>query len=244
MAGPNAGGNVFGGQLLAQLTMAAATTLGDRPLGSLQGVFARAARTDRPLLIDVEPIHTGRSAASVRLTLHQDGPVCAEATALALTPQATEPAHAATGPAGPRGEPIDSALADVEVRIEEGDLGPAAGEPDPAIWLRTRAAEAGPHEAKAMLAYASEPWFVAAALRRHDGWSQDQAFDRYAPAVVSHSLWFHEHDDLGGWWRFGLTTPHVAGGRVFGRADVHAADGRLLASVSQENLLRPLPQSR
>lgn len=239
--GPGVGGNVFGGQLLAQLVVAAHAALDGRTLTSLQSVFARGVRDDAPILIDVEPIAGGRSAGSARLVLHQGGPPCGEAIALALEPQAIEPTHTTQPASGAPGgaTPIESALRDVEVRIEEGDLGEGAGRPDPVLWLRAEAAEAGPTEAKAMLAYASEPWFVAAALRRHDGWSQAQAFDRYTPAVVSHSLWFHEHAALAGWWRFGLTTPSFGASRVFGRADVHSTDGHLVASVAQENLVRP-----
>jgi acyl-CoA thioesterase-2 len=132
-------------------------------------------------------------------------------------------------------------LVEVESRLAGGgDLGEPAGDPEMLVWVRAGEAAAGTVAAKAMLAYASEPWFVAAALRRHEGWSQDQAFTRFVPAVVSHSLWFHEHEDLAGWWAFQASSPHLRHGRVFGRADVRSAAGRLLASVSQENLLRPL----
>ncbi len=236
-------GGVFGGQLLAQLVMAACTVLQERPLTSLHTVFCRAARADLPLLIDVRTVNEGRSAASLHLSLHQDGRVCAEATGLALTPQQLPLSHEPVGAVGPPADVVgvDMGLVGVESVLAAGaDLGEPAGDAEVEVWVRAEGADAGDAPAKAMMAYASEPWLVAAALRPHEGWSATQAYSRFVPAVVSHSLWFHEHEGLGGWWAMRVTSPHLSRGRLFGRGDVFSGSGRLLASLTQENLMRPV----
>jgi acyl-CoA thioesterase II len=58
---------VFGGQLLGQVTVAAAATLPAMSLRSVQVLFARAGDVRRPLEFSVETLHRGRSVGSVRV---------------------------------------------------------------------------------------------------------------------------------------------------------------------------------
>jgi len=97
-----------------------------------------------------------------------------------------------------------------------------------------------PNAAKAMVAFAGESYFVGTALRPHDGVSQSQSFRRFVPAVVSHGVAYHDSPVAGEWWLYVLTVPQLANGRLFGRGDVFAEDGRLVASIWQENLMRPV----
>ena len=81
------GSLVFGGQILAQMVIAAGSTPGIRPLTSLHAVFARPSQLDEPLFIDVDILSDGRNATSSTVTVHQGGPPCVRGLALALAPQ-------------------------------------------------------------------------------------------------------------------------------------------------------------
>jgi acyl-CoA thioesterase II len=242
------GPNVFGGQLLAQMVVAATRTLGGRDLTSLHAVFSRAARVDEELYFVTDVLADGRNASSARVTAQQADRPCVDALALALRPQDLAPAHLVAMPsdasAPERATEMPFGFGGVEFRIVgDVDLSDAApgGAPDLLVWGRSTVPVDSVEAGQAMLAYASEPLFVGTALLPHDGYSQSHAYSTFVPAVVSHTVAFHDTTvGRGGWWLFVLSSPHLAGGRVFGRADVFTDDGILLASVTQENLLRPI----
>jgi acyl-CoA thioesterase-2 len=238
---------VFGGQLLAQMVIAAGTELVGKPLTSLHAVFARPGRLEAPLYIDVEVLQAGRNAGSARVTVHQGAPLCVQALVLAMAPQPEIGRHSDRAPEVGRPEDatlLEVRLADVEARVVDGvDLGDLRGgnPPELHVWMRVPDAPPGPLVAQAMLAYCSEMFFVATALRPHEGVSQAKAYSTFAPAVVSHAVAFHDGSfDASDWLLFAFSSPHTAAGRVFGRADVFSEAGVLLASVWQENLLRPV----
>jgi acyl-CoA thioesterase-2 len=237
----------FGGQLLAQIVVAAGHELADKPLTSIHCVFSRPARVDAPIHIDVDVMHEGRNAGSALVTLHQGGPPCVRGLALAVAPQQREQARHATGapdvgaPADAR--PTPSRLDELELRVVGGvDLAHEDGD-GPAelyVWARAHGLPDAPNAAKAMIAFAGEPHFVGTALRPHAGLSVSQSFTGFAPAVVSHGVAYHDAVAESEWWLYALSVPQLANGRLFGRGDVFAEDGRLVASVWQENLMRPL----
>jgi acyl-CoA thioesterase-2 len=238
---------VFGGQMLAQMVVAAGSTPDVKPLTSFHAVFARPGQLDQPLLIDVDVIANGRNARSAAVTVHQGGPPCVRGLALALTPQPEVGAHALPTPRtdGPDdAEPLPVKLSGVEVRIADGvDLSDPAGghPPEVHLWMRVPEAPPDPIVAQAMLAYCSEPFFAATGLRPHENMSQAHFYVTIAPAVTSHGVAFHDRSfRASDWLLFAFSSPHTSQGRVFGRADVFDEDGQSVASVWQENLLRPV----
>jgi acyl-CoA thioesterase-2 len=126
--------------------------------------------------------------------------------------------------------------------VDLSDLG-GGHPPELHLWVRAPAAPDDLITAQAMLAYASEVYFVATALRPHEGISQAMVFSTFTPAVLSHGLAFHDTTfQASDWLLFVLSSPHTATGRIFGQADVFTEQGVLVASAWQENLLRPLPR--
>ena len=57
-------------------------------------------------------------------------------------------------------------------------------------------------------------------------------------AVTSHTIWFHRPFNTDGWLLLRQHSPLLAHGRSFGRGDMLAEDGTLVASYAQEALLR------
>src|SRR5438045_743138 len=76
------GGVIFGGQLLAQSIVAARAGHDDKQVKSVHTVFARAASTDAPIEISVDPTHSGRTFASSTVTISQADRVCARSLVL------------------------------------------------------------------------------------------------------------------------------------------------------------------
>jgi acyl-CoA thioesterase-2 len=64
-------------------------------------------------------------------------------------------------------------------------------------------------------------------------------------ASLDHTIWFHRPFRADEWWLYDQLSPSASGGRAGVRPGVHA-DGRLVATVAQEGLVRPArpPESR
>jgi acyl-CoA thioesterase-2 len=58
-------------------------------------------------------------------------------------------------------------------------------------------------------------------------------------ASLDHALWFHRDGRMDDWVLYEQESPSAAGARGFARGSLYARDGRLLASVAQEGLIRP-----
>lgn len=59
-------------------------------------------------------------------------------------------------------------------------------------------------------------------------------------ASLDHAMWFHRPFRSDEWLLYAQDTPSASGGRGLGRGLVYSRDGRLVASVVQEGLIRPM----
>ena len=57
-------------------------------------------------------------------------------------------------------------------------------------------------------------------------------------ASLDHSIWFHRPFRADEWWLYDQASPAAAGGRGLALARVFTQEGRLVASVAQEGLIR------
>ena len=92
------GAVVFGGQLLAQTIMAAATADRAKEVKSVHTVFARGASTEAPLEFDVETMQQGRSFASATVTVRQGDRLCTRSLVLLHSPDPDLIRHQAEAP--------------------------------------------------------------------------------------------------------------------------------------------------
>ena len=58
-------------------------------------------------------------------------------------------------------------------------------------------------------------------------------------ASLDHAMWFHGPIRFDDWHLYSMDSPFGGGGRGFNRGTVYTQDGRLVASVAQEGLVRP-----
>jgi len=249
---------VFGGQVVGQALVAAYRTVDDRHVHSLKGDFLRPGDPKIPILYEVDRIRDGRSFTTRRVVAIQHGraifsmSVSFQVEELGVehqlpmpdVPGPTEtpdpemfhakirehvPAEFRQWLDNPR--PIEQRMVDPIDPIE-----PEKRPPYLAVWLRA----AGPmpddeqlHQC--VLAYASDLNLLDTCLLPHGvSWMNPN----FQSASLDHSIWFHHRFRADEWMLFVQDSPAAAGGRGFNRGVVYTQDGKLIASVVQEGLIR------
>jgi acyl-CoA thioesterase-2 len=240
---------VFGGQLLGQVLMAGAAVQPDKHVRTVQVMFPRTGDPGRPLTLTVEPIHLGRTMATVGVAVTQgDRHVC-RSTVLLDSDEADVMRHAAPLPSvgGPDAATPAPELAegDSELRLAGGaDLAAVApaGPPELHAWVRWPSAPVGDRARNhALAAWYTDSLMIGAAMRPHDGIGMGMAHDTLSTGVVTHTLTFHEAFDAADWHLVSNESSYAGGGRVYGTGRIHTADGRLVASFVQDAFVRAFP---
>lgn len=235
---------VFGGQILAQVIMAAAAASPGKSVKSITVLFPREGDTGQPMRYRVIKTHDGRTFGTMEITAHQGDKVIAVAlVSMHIAEDGPYHSHAPPevgGPADAVAYPLPMIPWEVRsvggVDLASGAVGPASLE----LWMR---AADGPAEGaihQALLAHATDLTLIGTALRPFEGLSQASSTVSLHTAVTSHSLWFHQPFRLDDWVLIAQHSPLVAHGRAFGRGDVFGAAGELVASFAQEAMVRPM----
>ncbi len=235
-------GVVFGGQLLGQALLAAQAGHDAMRVKTLHAVFARAASPDADLDIEVEPVHAGRSFASSTVTLRQGDRTCVRAQVLLSADEPDCIRHA--DPSPQLDPPADDADAPAEWTVQiAGDVDisdpDAVGPADLDVWTRFVGAPDDPAQNQALLAFATDGFLIGTAMRPHQGVGQAQAHRTLSTGVISHTITFHEPVDAGAWNLLSHHSTYAGHGRCYGRADVFATSGQLVASFVQDAMIRP-----
>jgi acyl-CoA thioesterase-2 len=253
-------GTVYGGQVLGQALSAAVQTVpAERAVHSLQAYFLRPGDVTKPVVYEVDRIRDGGSFTTRRVVAVQSGHAIFN---LAASFQKHEDGfeHQDEMPdvLGPESLPSDQeplaaridslppalrlrALADrpFEMRIaDEADdpLKPSRRPPRRRIWFRTVAPlpdDDALH--RYLLAYASDYAFLTTALLPHgvNWWTAGMQV-----ASLDHVMWFHRPFRVDDWLLHVMEGPAAYGARGLVRGRIFARDGRLVASTSQEGLIR------
>jgi acyl-CoA thioesterase len=241
---------VFGGQLLAQSIVAASTVDPTKEVKSIHTVFARGGAPDVPLEIDVEAMHVGRALASATVTTRQGDRLCTRSLVLLSAVEPDLIRHGSTPP--DVGSPEDAAPISGEgefweIRVVGGvDLSDPdeVGPPELGAWVRFPGAEATAVIGQALLAYATDGFLIATAMRPHAGIGQSMAHVSISTSVLSHTLTFHEPVDASEWHLLAHESPYAGRGRTYGRANIFTAGGRLVGSFVQDNMVRAFPEGQ
>lgn len=250
---------VFGGQVLGQaLTAAQQTVDGDRNAHSLHAYFLRAGDIDKPIIYSVERTRDGGSFSVRRVTAIQHGQAIFN---FAASFQVDEPGveHQLPMPSVPKAEDIEpppplpaEVLAKLPPKLQrwfglEGpfefrhvyprdDLNPPKRPPFQQVWFRlARRIDDNPALHRALLAYSSDFHLIGTAMLPH-GISFLQR--NVQVASLDHAMWFHRPFRVDEWLLYSCDSPSAQGGRGLARGTVYAEDGRLIASTTQEGLIR------
>ena len=254
----NSPGRIFGGQVIAQSLLAGYETVEDRLCHSLHCYFIRPGDPTVPIIFDVDRSRDGGSFTTRRVVAIQHGQqifnLAASFMAVeegfehqAKMPEATPwqdlpddfeaqkkaaekaPAEARKWLARPR--PIEMRSADARSYFQDGPK-----EPTSQAWFRARDAISGDQRMhQVMLAYASDMNLLSTAMRPHRVHWQTPGFQS---ASLDHAMWFHKPVNFNNWHLYAQDSPSASGGRGFIRGSIFAEDGALVASVTQEGLMR------
>jgi len=243
---------VFGGQVLAQALVASLRTVDPRyQTHSLHSYFLRPGDPSVPIVYDVDPLRDGRSFATRRVAARQHGRPIFFLTANFQQPEEGLD-HQDAMPDVPAPEDCPSAVqgASAPARAEylrewaALDVRPVPAPPpdDRGLqsgsrwWIRINGdLPADPVHQLAAFTYASDMTLLAAALVPHGLAIHSPGLQA---ASLDHAIWFHRPFRADDWWLYDQVSPSASGGRGLALARVFARDGRLVASVAQEGLIR------
>ena len=111
--------------------------------------------------------------------------------------------------------------------------------PSQNVWLRaTGKLPDDPLMHQCVLAYATDFTLLDTALIAHGRVAFDADLQL---ASLDHAMWFHRPFRADDWLLFSQDSPSTGGNRGFCRGSVFTRDGRLIASVAQEGLVRQRP---
>jgi acyl-CoA thioesterase-2 len=253
----------FGGAVVAQALLAAGATVPpDRPVHSLHAYFLRAGEASAPIDFRVDRVRDGGSYGTRRVTAEQDGRAILDLTA---SFQVAETGFAHQVPQLDAPDPgslltVQEAAADApdplrswfgslfrrhpfEVRFD-GELprvAAARGEAAPPrqrFWLRSpeRLGD-DPLLHAAALAYASDMLLLSTSLAPH---ARAVGAADVAAASLDHAVWLHRPARADEWLCLEQESSWAAGGRCLCHARVFDLAGRLVMTVAQEGMVRPL----
>lgn len=253
-------GTVFGGQVLGQALSAAVQTVpSERHVHSLHAYFLRSGNVGKPIVYDVDRIRDGTSFTTRRVVAIQSGKPIFH---LAASFQVEEPGfeHQDAMPEVPSPDSLpteherarlyldklskpmrDRALAErpLEFRIASGTDDPfhhSALPPQRMVWLRTTGRlPDDPALHRYLLAYASDHSLITTALLPH---GVTWLTPGMQVASLDHVMWFHQPFRVDEWLLYAIDSPAAHGARGLARGRIFTQDGRLVASTTQEGLIR------
>lgn len=250
---------VFGGQVLGQALMAAARTVDpSRPAHSMHGYFLLGGDPSREIVYDVDRIRDGGSFTTRRVRAIQHGRAIFSMSA-SFHKQEDSYDHQTPMPDVPgpddlpnskefiakfldklpenmrryweKERPIDLRIADVTRYLSREKKTPIQH-----IWIRANGRlpdDLAIHQA--VLAYASDLTILDTALIAHGKLLFDPDLQL---ASLDHALWFHRPFRADEWMLYVQDSPSAFGARAFCRGTVYSQTGTLIASVTQEGLVR------
>ncbi|MDD7384861.1 MAG: thioesterase family protein [Actinomycetaceae bacterium] len=267
---PQVLGRVYGGQVFAQATMAAADTIEEddpdtRLAHSITAAFLRPGDPHLPLLLKIEDLNDGHSFstrnvsvfqhdlqlfhARVSFQLHQPGPTFAQPMPDAPDPESLP---SLVELFTTMGSSMGTYWADmmrtnaIEMRYVDESiyLHPAKKrEPHTRVWFRTRTPmpkNSSKTLQRALLGYAADQFMLDPIMRALGiYWTSP----KIAVATLDHSIWWHRNFDISNWIYADLRGQSAQNGRGLVIAEFFQ-DGRLIATMSQEGMVRARPSSK
>ncbi|MGH8722129.1 MAG: acyl-CoA thioesterase II [Burkholderiales bacterium] len=247
---------VFGGQVLGQALVAASRTVEGRQVHSLHAYFLRRGDLSVPIVFEVDRSRDGGSFTSRRVVAVQHGqPILTMSASFQIAEPGLD--HQSSMPEAPPPESLRD-LAELEAEVIERMPQKVTGyfrnqrpfefravSPDdylardkrPArklVWFRvTGQVPRDQSLQRCLLAYVSDYHLLATATLPHD-----VNFLELQVASIDHAIWFHRDIEVDDWLLYAIESPSASGARGFSRGSIHARDGRLVASVAQEGLIR------
>ena len=252
---PQSPTRVFGGQVAGQALVAAGRTVpSDREVHSLHAYFIRPGDPRVPIVYEAERVRDGRSFTTRRVLAIQHGEAIFSLSASFQLPQEglehSDP--------GPSDVPAPETLPSIGDRVAAGaDPGWLARAPRPIdmrfvdepVWSSERSgASEDPVRVwmradgtlpddrllhVCLLTYASDMTLLGSVPARHH-----IALDNVQMASLDHAMWFHRPFRADEWLLYTCHSPTASGSRGLATGRFTTRDGRLVATIVQEGLVR------
>ena len=249
---------VFGGQVLGQALSAAQHTVEGRVAHSLHAYFLRRGDMEAPIIYEVDRARDGGSFSNRRVVAIQHGrPILNLAASFQSPEDGLEHQVEMPDVPAPDGlKDLTHLAADVldkipvklrrfmtdqrpfEFRpVEQRRLDEAHKQP-PVKHVWVRAVDSMPDELalhQNLLAYVSDFELLATSTLPHA-----LSFTRgnVILASLDHALWFHRAFRMDEWLLYSMESPNAGGARGYARGQFFRQDGTLVASTTQEGLVR------
>ncbi len=256
--------NLFGGHVLGQSLVAATNTCDHRNVHSLHAYFVRAGNAQQPIRYQVDRIRDGSSFSVRRVTaIQNEQPIFIMSASFQTNEEGFE--HQVAMPDVP---PPESLMSDLQMARAVKDLIPERvreqftcdrpieirqidpvnpfkpEKKDPVRYAWFRATGPMPDDLtinKCLLAYASDFGLLGTCMRPHGV----TFFQRdMMTASLDHAMWFYREFKMDDWLLYASDSPTAAHGRGFNRGNIFTRDGKLVACVTQEGLIRQLAEGK
>ncbi len=258
-------GNIFGGQVLGQsLSAASQTVTSQRPVHSMHGYFLLPGDPALPIVYEVDCIRDGKSFTTRRVVAIQKGrAIFSMSASFHVKEEGFDHQFEMPDVPGP-----DNLVSDLEFSRKVRDKIPEASrdkltcdrpveirqvnpinpfkpekmEPYRYSWIRA-AGKMPDHPAlhKYMLAYTSDFGLVTTSLypHGHTFWEP-----KMTVASLDHAIWFHRDFRMDDWLLHAMESPSANGATGLCRGQIFTKDGVLVATTTQEGLIRYRPDKK
>lgn len=254
---------VFGGQVLAQAIHAASRTItNNRVLHSMHSYFLEAGNLELPITYNVSIVRDGGSFSVRRVTAHQKERTIFILSAsfhkkeagydhqIAMKPSLKQPEDLLSwtdilqqfGDYLPKSlkaffeieRPIEFKPTEIVNPLDKKDLPPFND-----VWFKLKgdAKNLDLATRQQILTYVSDYNILSSVLYPHASkahWGNTQT------ASLDHSMWYFRDFDFDDWLLYSMESPSASHARGFARGNIFTRDGKLIASVAQEGLMRPI----
>ncbi|NEG96650.1 acyl-CoA thioesterase II [Bifidobacterium sp. SMB2] len=262
-------GRVYGGQVIAQSVVAAARTVPeDRLPHSIHAYFIAAGDIRQDVLFDVENLRDGRSFSARRVNATQSkGPILTAITSFQKhgqqgvefsdpmpqnvpDPESLTSAKELMKPYSTQSpfaeyyaerSPFDIRHVNSTVMLGTDDKAASTNSGKQMVWMKIDGQVDLPQLChRAILACGCDQIMMEPIVRR-------AGLSFMTPgisfATLDHSMWWYRDVDINQWHLYVQDTPTAAHGRGLSYAKVYSRDGKLVAAMSQEAMIRvPNPE--
>jgi acyl-CoA thioesterase-2 len=255
-------GRVFGGQVIAQALAAAERTVAaDREAHSFHAYFLRGGSEDHEIEFAVARDLDGGSFSNRRVVASQQGrPILNLVASFHKREEGVHHQDAIPEVPPPEDLPTEQELRTqyaaqvtdpvrraqmltprpIELRPVEKRhwMGGEPSEPKSHTWFRAVAPLPDDRKVhRAVLAYASDMTLLGTCALPHGlSWTKGNAMSE----SLDHAVWFHEDFRADDWLLYATDSPWAGNARGMNRGRIFTRDGRLVASVAQEGLIRAI----
>ena len=255
--------NVFGGQVLAQaLNAANNSVINTRVLHSLHAYFLEPGDLEKPITYQVNNMRNGGSFSTRRVTALQGDKTI---FILAASFHKKEEGHEHQIDFNKQIKQPEDLLSWDDMLQQLGDFLPSKLKsfleierpvefkptfivnpldkkdlpPISEVWFKVKGNTTGLSTTlkQQVLTYISDYNILNATLYPNGSKAN---YGNVQMASLDHSMWFFRDFDLDDWLLYTTESPSTFGARGFARGNIYTRSGKLIASVAQEGLMRPI----